>query len=167
MIYNISYFLTCLIAYVLDMFIQRRLPVRKLDVRRRHHEITVKMAYQRRKVMKNLRRLLLLRLLDDDSNDEIWTILILLVYRKYRRLTYCQVEDRPLVQRVRKRKIIDFLDVDCYSLFRFHKEDLPRLMVALDVPRFISLQDRRIVDGETAMLVTLYRLAKPTVLGCC
>ena len=74
--------------------------------------------------------------------------------------------ERPCVQPAIHhvtRTIESFTPAECWRLFRFQKEDLPRLKVALRMPNVVILEDdnRLRFTGEEVMLFSLCRLAYP------
>ena len=65
---------------------------------------------------------------------------------------------QPAIHHV-TRTIESFTPAECWRLFRFQKEDLPRLKVALRMPNVVILEDdnRLRFTGEEVMLFSLCR----------
>ena len=52
-------------------------------------------------------------------------------------------------------------DSECLAEFRFHKNDVPILLEALQLPQFFSCHQRTTCDGIEALCITLRRFAYP------
>lgn len=59
------------------------------------------------------------------------------------------------------RRISSFTEDDCWNRFRFKNADLHRLIRALRIPPYFTLENRGKVAGEEAFLILLARFAYP------
>ena len=81
-------------------------------------------------------------------------------------LNYLTVERTILSNEHKRRTISSFSDDWIYSNTRFHSStDLMRLYKGLRIPDKIILDNKSVVSGEEALLVTLYRLSFPRRLS--
>ena len=144
----------------------RRLPPKKLSFYRRHAALYTNEKLQIDFISKKVLTLTKLKsLLDRVRAAAVGPR----IYRRYLLLAYLRiinpdVMNRALTRIESKRRTIDsFDDADIPGTFRFRsKEQLRRLMGCLQIPEKLTSTERCAFGGEEALLVTLYRLRRPT-----
>ena len=60
------------------------------------------------------------------------------------------------------RTFDSFSESECWTLFRFKKQDLSRLLTALAIPEFVITETSKF-SGEEVLLSSLYRLGNKTL----
>jgi hypothetical protein len=98
-------------------------------------------------------------LMEDDEEDEeaLWV-----AYAAINTAIFSP--PKPFFPQMRK-SFASFDEQSCYELFRFRKDDLPRLFVALHLPHHFITNSRYRFAGEESLLILLRRLSTPNRLG--
>ena len=138
--------------------------VKRTSMLRRHSALCAKESLKIEILKRQVVLIMIVWDIIDDSNEhdeDIFLGLIVLVFillQKYYQLKY---EPESIIN-ANKRKYLkfkDFTSSECWVKFRFRKCDLSRLLIALKIPKTLSLCNKSTVTGEEALLVTLFRLS--------
>ncbi len=161
---------------------ERRPTIKKLSVRRRHHGLTARDRTNANNVLKVLRWLVEAKKwiakigLDDESDvmipedaDEKMNIAILKLVVQYRKVAFISsaILRSPLPKIDRKYRTIDsFVEDEVPLYFRFrNKEQLKRLKKAFHIgEKVVAGSGGHVFTGDEFLLVSLYRLHRPTTI---
>ena len=142
----------------------RRLPPKKVSFYRRHAALYASEKLQIQLICK--RMVMVTKLLSLCSRLRGPR-----AYRRFLLLSYLRLINPDAMNRAltrfesRHRTIDSFADVDIPGAFRFkNKDQLRRLMQCLQIPAKLVSRERCAFGGEEALLVTLYRLRRPTTV---
>jgi hypothetical protein len=97
---------------------------------------------------------------DDNDEDDVLFLFFIRMYQKYCKIRYERNPEHQVIQR-KDLRFNDISDSDCWDLFRFRRHGLYEIYYALRVPEWVIIEDGRKVNGHEALMLTLYRLARP------
>ena len=76
--------------------------------------------------------------------------------------SYFLIRKPKTLQKYERLDFDSMTDFECWTWFRFHKEDIETLVQKLEIPDVIKTSSRYVFSGREALLVCLWRLHYPS-----